>query len=494
MVTNLWLGQILDMIADVNPAIITVTGRPRTPRDQGSVERANQIIKKVIADVCAERRNEGKDDNWTMFLGRVTSQLNTHRTRQSNSVESYPTVFGVHYHLLTKTSLEDTRKCKTIEELKDLVIDDGHLQSYVAEYYDTETKYTAEEEKQLQEQCNKYWIDDNIDQQMHVPSGNPQSTLQAPESLTMLPNQETSLSLASREANYSQTLIPSTSVLFDPVLFTLPTPPPSSPSSTSSIIKRDLNDILVGEESSPAFDVKKEPASTPSTTKRDLNDMLAEDDESSRTDDVKKSDDDSVVPASPHKATLTNDQPLLSHNFRKIKGVTEAWQDADMVITRTRVKNKNKIYTAVLPRLYCAQCLGDSYVISYDETYKNWVVNEDMWFEKEFINQFAVLLQHTSHQMASAHVMPQLVICNFPEHDWTQGTESITVNKVVSESVVCVLCDGTHYAVMEVVFQGQTISVYDGFAASTSVHKWVKYAKFVLQTIGVIPLTATGEL
>ncbi len=26
---------IIDMIADINPAILTVTGRPRTPRDQG---------------------------------------------------------------------------------------------------------------------------------------------------------------------------------------------------------------------------------------------------------------------------------------------------------------------------------------------------------------------------------------------------------------------------------------------------------------------------
>ena len=155
--------QILDLIADMNPAIITVTGRPRTPRDQGSVERANQTLKRVIADVCAERHKEGKDDNWTMFLGRIMSQLNTHHTRQANSVESYPTVFGAQYHLLTKTSLAETRKCKTIAELKDLVIDDGHLQSYVTEYYDTERQYTAEEEKELQEQCNNYWIDDDID-------------------------------------------------------------------------------------------------------------------------------------------------------------------------------------------------------------------------------------------------------------------------------------------------------------------------------------------
>ena len=122
--------QLLDMIAEINPAIITVTGRPRTPRDQGSVERANQTVKRILADVCAERRKDGKDDNWTKFLGMITAQLNTHHTRQANSVSPYRTVFGSDYHLLTKTSLSDTRKCKTIGQLQDLVIDDGHLKDY----------------------------------------------------------------------------------------------------------------------------------------------------------------------------------------------------------------------------------------------------------------------------------------------------------------------------------------------------------------------------
>lgn len=117
--------QIIEMLAEINPAIITVTGRPRTPRDQGSVERVNATVKRAVASVCAERRREGKDDNWTMLLSLVTSSLNTHRSRLANSVEAYPTVFGAPYHIPIKTSLADARKCQTITELQPLLIDDG---------------------------------------------------------------------------------------------------------------------------------------------------------------------------------------------------------------------------------------------------------------------------------------------------------------------------------------------------------------------------------
>lgn len=158
--------QILDMIASINPAIITVTGRPRTPRDQGSVERANQTVKRAIADVMAERRREGKDDNWTMLLGLITSALNTHRTRLATSVESYTTVFGAPYHVPIKTSLADARKCKTITDLQPLIIDDGRINRLVHEHFHPNMSYSAAEEQELREQCTKYWAEDDDSQSM----------------------------------------------------------------------------------------------------------------------------------------------------------------------------------------------------------------------------------------------------------------------------------------------------------------------------------------
>ena len=153
--------QIIEMLAEINPAIITVTGRPRTPRDQGSVERVNATVKRAVASVCAERRREGKDDNWTMLLGLVTSSLNTHRSRLANSVEAYPTVFGAPYHIPIKTSLADARKCQTITELQPLLIDDGHISRLVQEHYNTnDCSYSAQEEHALRNECKNYWTSD----------------------------------------------------------------------------------------------------------------------------------------------------------------------------------------------------------------------------------------------------------------------------------------------------------------------------------------------
>jgi len=38
---------ILKILKELNPYIVTVTGRPHTPRDQGSVESMNKLIKVV---------------------------------------------------------------------------------------------------------------------------------------------------------------------------------------------------------------------------------------------------------------------------------------------------------------------------------------------------------------------------------------------------------------------------------------------------------------
>ena len=77
---------VVNMLKNINPSILTVTGQPRTPRDQGSIERANKNVKRMLSDLCANRRKEGLNDDWTNLLGRLTSNLNSFHGRQTNSV------------------------------------------------------------------------------------------------------------------------------------------------------------------------------------------------------------------------------------------------------------------------------------------------------------------------------------------------------------------------------------------------------------------------
>ena len=56
---------VLKMVREWNSSCKTVTGRRRTPRDQGSVERTNASIKTVIAKLEQKERNRGnRDPNW----------------------------------------------------------------------------------------------------------------------------------------------------------------------------------------------------------------------------------------------------------------------------------------------------------------------------------------------------------------------------------------------------------------------------------------------
>ncbi len=68
---------MLEFLWDLNPNILTVTGRPRSPSDQGSVENMNKFVKRTLGTVLAEYRLVGKHTNWTEMLGSVASAINT---------------------------------------------------------------------------------------------------------------------------------------------------------------------------------------------------------------------------------------------------------------------------------------------------------------------------------------------------------------------------------------------------------------------------------
>ncbi len=50
---------VLEFFRDLNPNILTVTGRPRRPSDQGSVENMNKFVKRTLETVLAEYRLVG---------------------------------------------------------------------------------------------------------------------------------------------------------------------------------------------------------------------------------------------------------------------------------------------------------------------------------------------------------------------------------------------------------------------------------------------------
>ena len=46
---------VVEMMMEHNRNCFIVTGRPRTPRDQGSVESANKLVQRILKSISSER-------------------------------------------------------------------------------------------------------------------------------------------------------------------------------------------------------------------------------------------------------------------------------------------------------------------------------------------------------------------------------------------------------------------------------------------------------
>lgn len=93
-----------------------MTGRPRKPSDQGSVESMNRLVKRLIGSELAQRRAAGDNPNWTEILGAVTAAINSQSGRGGNSTSSYNTVFGQAYDQEVPCSMNEARRCWTVED------------------------------------------------------------------------------------------------------------------------------------------------------------------------------------------------------------------------------------------------------------------------------------------------------------------------------------------------------------------------------------------
>ena len=82
----------------ITPYAHAVKGRSRTPRDQGSVEVANKMIKRIITKTVPVMQQMGiTDANWVMALPRVMTAVNSGRNKGADEMAPYDAVFGMSY-------------------------------------------------------------------------------------------------------------------------------------------------------------------------------------------------------------------------------------------------------------------------------------------------------------------------------------------------------------------------------------------------------------
>jgi hypothetical protein len=125
---------ILQFLCAMNPNILTVTGRPRRPHDQGFIENMNKFVERVLVMVLAERRLAGENPNWTKVLGSVAAPIKLQHGCGKNNVSSYKAVFGHEFNNKFACSKEEARRCWTLDETMG-VTNDKEFEEYVQEYF-----------------------------------------------------------------------------------------------------------------------------------------------------------------------------------------------------------------------------------------------------------------------------------------------------------------------------------------------------------------------
>ena len=103
--------EIVAAVKELNEQILMVTGRPRKPSDQGSVESRNKLLKQLIKSEENIQIVRGEIPNWTKTLGKVMSAVNSHQQRSA-----YEAVFGMKYHLEYSCTDLEMNKCVTVTD------------------------------------------------------------------------------------------------------------------------------------------------------------------------------------------------------------------------------------------------------------------------------------------------------------------------------------------------------------------------------------------
>ncbi len=143
---------VVDLIKESNPNCFIVTGHPRTPQDQGSVESTNKIVQQVLKSISLENSLRSIQGNWTKLLVQVMAVCNSHSGRWKHNVSSYEAVFGQKYHPQVKCNMSKMRECRSIfQRLK--LSPDERLETYVRQHDIVE----------IELDCTEYDEDDDVD-------------------------------------------------------------------------------------------------------------------------------------------------------------------------------------------------------------------------------------------------------------------------------------------------------------------------------------------
>jgi hypothetical protein len=103
-----------EMQLSYESSLLCCDGISRHPVLLGFCSKGNKPVQHVLKSIKSKHIKSGLNNNWTCFLGQVTSCCNNHASQLLNSVSSYNTLFGQDYNDVTKCNISKLQQCWTI--------------------------------------------------------------------------------------------------------------------------------------------------------------------------------------------------------------------------------------------------------------------------------------------------------------------------------------------------------------------------------------------
>ncbi len=136
---------VLKFLCQMNPNIISVTGQPLRPSDQGLVEDMNKLAKRVIGSVLTKQRLVGDNPNWTAVLDLVAAVINSQHGCKKEDISSYEAVYGQEFDHEVSCSEEEARWCWTLPQLLKIT-NNTEFPDYVSSIYHLDDGFAADDE------------------------------------------------------------------------------------------------------------------------------------------------------------------------------------------------------------------------------------------------------------------------------------------------------------------------------------------------------------
>ena len=479
-----------------------------------------------------------------MVLGVLTANLNSFHGRQTASVPAYNAVFGANYHITTSCTVDEARKCNTVEDLQKVVMDDeGHMNRFVLEHTEPTDTQPPNSDK-YETEGRQYWEDDDDDEDDNdIDDNNEMDISQNYDNLfgemeddndddknyptTPVKSSNVGVDNEFSRTSVSSGIVDETPIVCrqideqDSILKSQISPPmativhqPENNNMESAVAPQMETLFEESEESlEPPIDVQLEAADDP-PMEIIVEEIVLQPAEVIIDEPVEPpmemilqppaniiNDDESIEPPPEVEVVTTSDIKLTQPKdvkFRKLVHMSECWNDPTLILNWDR--KGNRPFKCVKARLNCHDCGIMTCITGYDSIYEQVLVETDIWFDRDFMDAFFALIYHTHHFRsriaASLISYPEYMWMVYPQEEWKVGVKP-TIKTIVhpkSDRLVVLLYHENHFAVMEINFRMKKIHIYDGLdVTGRNLDQWNEHITFVLMTCGQIPLDSQGE-